>query len=124
MVGGSGSKTKKCVGAVCLAILGVVGLILLIFGCLLPGLANSAYKSGISSLLVVDDGIQLEQYNQWVANGTLDESASKYDYYIPSLTNLADVMTKGAAPIFEDKGKTKGRLIRGRGVLRSQMGGV
>jgi hypothetical protein len=97
-------STGKCVGAVCLAILGVVGLILLIFGCLLPGLANSAYKSGVSSLLVVDDGIQLEQYNQWVANGTLDESASKYDYYIPSLTNLADVMTKGAAPIFEDKG--------------------
>eukprot|EP00947_MAST-08B_sp_MAST-8B-sp1_P001107 g1107.t1 len=102
---------------VCGIILLVVGTVLLVMGGVFPNMVKTQYENGVADLLTTHDKAAADAldakkakkpdpstYESWLRNGSFDDSASTYDYYLPDVQNKDAVLFQGAAPKIVDKG--------------------
>lgn len=107
------SPRRKCTigGGICLC---VAGCILAVVGLLLPGMTRSSYDTAISSPRLDKASAQKahadsgdsgsSSWQEFVDEGSYDIKAPNVDYYVPHVSNVDEVLSKGVAPIIVDVG--------------------
>jgi hypothetical protein len=105
-----------CIGC---AVFGVLmGGALIAVGVVLPGIAYTTYEQTIMGQLKYATDATSAAYKEWMKGGTGVATTTTtngktttdandgdpYDYWVQHVTNAADVIAKGAAPIIQDKG--------------------